>query len=152
VAPGRVVDVLTTLAENTPPTSLANLTPRTALGNHIVEDLGGGRFALYAHMQPGSVPPGIRAGSMLRRGQVIGRVGNTGSSTAPHLHFQITNGPRAVISEGRPYVFDRFNFTRIVTNVDAVTEHNAAGQFRPAAAPLERRGQLPLNGNVVDFP
>jgi len=102
-------------------------------------------------MQPGSAPPGIGAGSLLRRGQVIGRVGNTGSSTAPHLHFHITDGPLAVGSEGRPYVFDRFNFTRVVTNPDAV-EHNGPGRFRPAPAPVPRHRQLPLTGDVVDFP
>jgi hypothetical protein len=152
VAPGRVVSILTTLPENTPPTPLANLNPRNALGNHIVEDLGGGRFALYAHMQPNSIPAGIKLGSRLSRGEVIGAVGNTGSSTAPHLHFHISDGPDAVASDGRPYVFDSFQYTNVVQNTEAVTEDNAAGDFRAAAPPAERHDQLTLEGDVVTFP
>jgi Peptidase family M23 len=138
VAPGRVVSILATLPENTPPAPLANLNPQNALGNHIIEDLGDGRFALYAHMQPHSIPAGIRSGSRLARGQVIGRVGNTGSSSAPHLHFHITDGPDAVGSDGRPYVFSSFRYTGVVLNVDAVSDHlprpSSALQSRPRCA------------------
>jgi hypothetical protein len=152
VAPGRVVSVLTDLPENTPPTPLADLNTQNALGNHIIQDLGGGRYALYAHMQPGSIPAGIRVGSRLARGEAIGRVGNTGSSTAPHLHFHISDGPDAVGSQGRPYVFDSFAFTHTVQNQEAVDEVFAPADLAPAAPPVRRTRQLPLTGDVVDFP
>ena len=44
-----------------------------------------GRMTLYAHLEPGSVT--VRAGDRVRRGQLIGRSGNTGFSSGPHLHF-----------------------------------------------------------------
>ena len=152
VAPGRVVSVLTDLPENTPPTPLADLNTQNALGNHIIQDLGGGRYALYAHMQPGSIPAGIGVGSRLARGQAIGRVGNTGSSTAPHLHFHISDGPDAVGSQGRPYVVDGFTFTNTVRNPDAVGDELAVADLAPATPPGRRTRQLPLTGDVVDFP
>ena len=55
VSGGRVLETLDTMPENTPPTPATDLTPYTALGNHVIVAMGNGRFALYAHMQPGSV-------------------------------------------------------------------------------------------------
>ncbi|MGY1519491.1 M23 family metallopeptidase [Luteimonas sp. A482] len=46
-----------------------------------------GTMALYAHLQAGGVL--VRVGQLVRRGQAIGRSGNTGHSTAPHLHFVV---------------------------------------------------------------
>ena len=62
-------------------------------GNHVVLDLGGGRFAFYAHLQPGSLR--VKAGERVKAGQVLGLVGNSGNSTEPHLHFHISNGDLA---------------------------------------------------------
>jgi murein DD-endopeptidase MepM/ murein hydrolase activator NlpD len=64
--------------------------PRTGLqkvlGNHVI--LGDGQvYAAYAHLRPGSVA--VRAGQRVASGDLIGRVGHTGNSTSPHLHFQL---------------------------------------------------------------
>jgi murein DD-endopeptidase MepM/ murein hydrolase activator NlpD len=83
---------------------------------------------------------------------VIGRVGNTGSSSAPHLHFHITDGPDAVGSDGRPYVFSSFRYTGVVLNVDAIGEHFAQAKFRAAPPPPVRHKELTLNADVVAFP
>lgn len=55
VASGVVVDTRNDLPENTPPHPLPNLIVQNALGNNLIEDLGGGRYAVYAHLQPGRV-------------------------------------------------------------------------------------------------
>lgn len=48
-------------------------------------DLGDNRHAFYGHLLPGSLR--VKPGDRVRRGQVIGRLGNSGNSTGPHLHF-----------------------------------------------------------------
>jgi murein DD-endopeptidase MepM/ murein hydrolase activator NlpD len=151
VGSGIVVSVLNTLPENTPPHSLAHVTLQDALGNHVIEDLGGGRFATYAHMQPGSVA--VKVGQRIHRGQFLGRVGNTGSSTAPHLHFQITNGPGVIASNGEPYVFNHFTLTGEVLNLDAFLRDVDPEPAKVGAAqpPAVRRGQLPLQPDVITF-
>jgi murein DD-endopeptidase len=77
------------------------ITLDTVGGNYVVLDLGGGRYAFYAHLQPGSLR--VNSGDRVKRGQVIGLVGNSGNSTEPHLHFHVSDGVSPLGSEGLPY-------------------------------------------------
>jgi murein DD-endopeptidase MepM/ murein hydrolase activator NlpD len=106
VASGSVVATKDGIPENVPGvTSRAvAISSETVGGNHIVLDLGGGRYAFYAHLQPGSLK--VKVGDRVTRGQVIGLVGNSGNSTEPHLHFHISDGVSPLGSEGLPYVLD----------------------------------------------
>lgn len=61
-------------------------------GNHVVIDHGFGYTTLYAHMSDFEV----RQGQKVKRGEVIGYVGNTGTSTAPHLHYEVTKNGRQI--------------------------------------------------------
>jgi murein DD-endopeptidase MepM/ murein hydrolase activator NlpD len=65
---------------------------RWGYGNHIIIDHGFGYQTLYAHLSAFKV----RVGDKVKRGQVIGLVGNTGKSTAPHLHYEVHHHGRAV--------------------------------------------------------
>ncbi|HEX2660814.1 MAG TPA: M23 family metallopeptidase, partial [Polyangia bacterium] len=132
------------MAENTPTEPLPPPTIESAPGNYVVEQLDDGRFALYAHMRPGS--PRVKVGDRVRRGQVLGLVGNSGNSTGPHLHFHITDGPSPLGSNGLPYVFDRFD---LLATVD-LDDPNAPVVFTPP--PQERHDLLPKNGDIVAFP
>jgi murein DD-endopeptidase MepM/ murein hydrolase activator NlpD len=107
VADARVATVKEGIAENVP----ANRPPsgptlETMGGNLVVLDLGSGRYAFYAHLQPGSIR--VKTGDHVRVGQVLGLVGNSGNSNAPHLHFQISDRPSLLLSEGIPFVIDSF--------------------------------------------
>jgi hypothetical protein len=63
-------------------------------------------FVHYAHLQRNSVT--VKAGQAVRRGQVIGRLGNSGNTNAAHLHFNITDDPSPEAAQGLPFVFDAF--------------------------------------------
>jgi uncharacterized delta-60 repeat protein len=63
----------------------------TGAGNSVVIDHGNGEFGVYAHMQKGSVT--VEAGDMVSMGDPLGVVGNSGSSSGPHLHFGLVDDP-----------------------------------------------------------
>jgi len=103
-----VADAVVAATKDGIPENIPGLTSRavpitleTVGGNHIVLDLGGGRYAFYAHLQPGSLR--VKTGDRVTRGQVIGLVGNSGNSTEPHLHFHVSDGVSPLGSEGLPY-------------------------------------------------
>ena len=84
-AAGVVVESVDGVRDNRPQVQVDNR--RAPAGNHVVLDLGNGEFALLAHMQRGSVE--VRAGQRVRRGELLGRTGNSGNSSEPHLHFHV---------------------------------------------------------------
>ncbi|MGC1164959.1 MAG: M23 family metallopeptidase, partial [Solirubrobacterales bacterium] len=145
-ARGKVVAVVDGLPE-TPPGALPPATAASAAGNHVVVDLGKGRYALYAHLQPGSIS--VREGQRVAVGQQLGRLGSSGNSNAPHLHFHLMDGPEPLASNGIPYRFSRFTVAGSLTNF--------AGLFDGEPARIEpllrgaHRAQLPLNLQVIGF-
>jgi hypothetical protein len=80
--------------------------PADFAGNNVVERIGRRRYAIYAHMQTGSVL--VRRGQRLRTGQRIGLLGNSGNTTAPHLHFGIYDGPGPLTSNSVPFRLRQF--------------------------------------------
>ena len=78
--------------------------------NRVLLQHEGGEFTEYGHLQQGSVP--VKAGDRVRRGQPIGKIGNSGGSGMPHLHFALMiqapgeGGKSAWISV--PFVFEGF--------------------------------------------
>jgi murein DD-endopeptidase MepM/ murein hydrolase activator NlpD len=61
------------------------------VGNHVVIELGNGRFVLMAHLQKGSVL--VAKDEVVRVGQPIARCGNSGNTSGPHLHIQAQDKP-----------------------------------------------------------
>jgi len=115
----------------------------TALGNGVVIDLGDKKYACYGHMVNGSVR--VKAGDTVTEGQVIGLMGNTGNSDAPHLHFQvITDNPAVLGGEGYPIVYRSFDVT------GRFDEENVSGIFFNKSVPQQNR--LMENDVVVTFP
>lgn len=74
-----------------------------ALGNYIVIRHSGDEYSCYAHLKQGSVR--VKKGDIVKQGQPIGKVGHSGNSTEPHLHFQINDGPDPLYSRCKPVKF-----------------------------------------------
>jgi Peptidase family M23 len=122
------------------------------LGNYVALALPGGLTAFYAHLAPGSVK--VKAGDHVKAGEVIGLLGNTGGTLAPHLHFHIVNGPEVATSDGYPYVLRAFAVAGQVEDEALAASLEGKPGFPPrdAIKPEPREGELPLNFNIVDFP
>ncbi len=75
------------------------------LGNHVILRHGD-LFAGFAHLAPGSLA--VREGQQVRLGEVIGRVGHTGNSTTPHLHFQLMDTADPLTARGVPCAFESY--------------------------------------------
>jgi murein DD-endopeptidase MepM/ murein hydrolase activator NlpD len=82
---------------------------RSLLGNYVIMR-GGDVFAAFAHLAPGSVA--VSSGQAVRNGDVLGRVGHTGNSTAPHLHFQLMDSPDPLHARGVPCAFRAYEIMR----------------------------------------
>lgn len=79
------------------------------LGNHVVlrsVDL----YAGFAHLAPDSVA--VIPGQRVTAGELLGRVGHTGNSTSPHLHFQLMDSPDVLVARGIPCAFREYEVER----------------------------------------
>lgn len=152
VADATVVSVLDGLPERTAGTLPQDTTLQNVTGNHVILDLGGGRYGFYAHLQPGSLR--VKKGDRVKKGQVLALVGNSGNTTGPHLHFHVMDGLTALGAQGLPYVIDSFAVQGMVRDVPDDEGPSAFTEPLPVSPtpPRERRMQYPLENTVVDFP
>jgi hypothetical protein len=119
-------------------------------GNYIVLDLGNGIFAFYAHLRRNSVS--VSPGEHVKRGQVLAKLGNTGNTSAPHLHFHLMDGPSTLGSNGIPYVIDTFEYAGEVSAAKFASG-NLDGTWNDGLlrTPSVRHRQFPLDRAVIDF-
>jgi Peptidase family M23 len=152
VADATVHTVIDDIPENIPGEFPENITLEEADGNAVILDLGDEKYALYAHFQPGSIC--VTEGDQVTRGDVLGLVGNSGNSIAPHLHFHVMNRPLSLASNGLPYTIDSYTLLGATPGTEAFDQAEADGQplaiqrFDP---PVMSSGTLPLDQIVVRF-
>lgn len=77
--------------------------PDSIGGNYVAIDHGNGEFSVYAHLKAGSVA--VKVGDVVKTGQVVGKLGSSGNSTEPHLHFQVCDKPEPLNCVGIPVNF-----------------------------------------------
>jgi murein DD-endopeptidase MepM/ murein hydrolase activator NlpD len=111
-------------------------------GNTVVQRIRAGVYAFYSHFQPGTIR--VKKGDRIRSGEVLGKLGSSGNSTNPHLHFGLQRGPGVLTSDSVPFEIRRYTVTGMVRdvsfpNVDAST------------VDLRQRRTLPLLGTIADF-
>ncbi|MDH3306410.1 MAG: M23 family metallopeptidase [Acidimicrobiia bacterium] len=88
-AAGIVVDVENDLRDW--PIGGSESDRENARGNHVMLDIGEGRYLMFAHLRQGSAT--VAVGDRVVAGEVIGRVGNSGNTSEPHLHVQVQDSP-----------------------------------------------------------
>ena len=127
-------------------------------GNRVVIDLGDGRYAWYHHLKSGSLR--VRPGERVHRGQLVGLVGNSGQTSHPHLHFEITDSDVLGQGNGLPFVFECFSHEGRVVPMPSWYEVAEGDpqlwlsrehlRVQPGTAHVRWR-ELPLGGAVVRF-
>jgi murein DD-endopeptidase MepM/ murein hydrolase activator NlpD len=148
VADGIVVGVKDGIPDNVPQTKARAvlITLETIAGNYVLLDIGGGRFASYAHFQPNSLK--VKVGDRVKRGQVLGLVGNSGNSDLPHLHFHLTDAASTLGAEGVPYVFKSFVMQGVLKSN---TEIIKGGFKADPNTENKRQMEMPIQNAVVVF-
>jgi hypothetical protein len=107
------------------------ITLETVTGNTVILDLGGGQFAHYYHLQPGSLR--VKTGDRVQSGEVLARIGVSGDPNVPHLHFEVTTSATPLAGEGVPYVIDQYHV-------------KSAGDIWQT-----RTHELPMRDMLIDF-
>lgn len=108
--------------------------PGNVVGNHVTIRAADGTFALVAHLMRGSAT--VRRGDTVRAGDVVGRCGNSGNSSEPHVHAQLMDRRSLWTAAGVPMAFGRIAIGEADAPVDGLPaneEHMTAGD--PVAAP-----------------
>ena len=75
-------------------------------GNYIIIDHHNGEFSGYMHLKKGSVK--FQVGDKVTQGEVIAKLGNSGDSFSPHLHYQLNNATTLLNSDGIPIYFSDY--------------------------------------------
>jgi hypothetical protein len=154
VADGKVVGMLNDLDDQKPGKlpDPDTITIDTVDGNHVVLDIGGGYFAFYAHLQKNSVT--VRVGDQVKKGAVLGKLGNSGNTSGPHLHFHVMTGPSVLGSDGVPYVIESFNLAGQIDIAAFEAAPDLTGNWGKGrlSKPERHEREFPLNFNIIDFP
>jgi hypothetical protein len=95
----------------------------------VVVKHGDQLFGCYAHLAPGSVS--VKVGDRVTRGQLLGKVGNSGNTTQPHLHLHFTRGPEVLRDQAVPVGFAGIR----------IRGRDRGDQLQP---------QLPRDGEIVE--
>ena len=151
MADGPVVAVIDGLPEQVPGRAPTGLPLDQYGGNHIVQDIGDGNYAFYAHLKTGSVK--VKVGDQLTAGQVIAALGNTGNSDAPHLHFHVMSTPDPLRSNGLPFVFKSFRLDSRVASQDALDPLRSGkpAPMQPGFAASRRNRRQPTGSRRDDL-
>ncbi len=129
-AAGVVIAAKNSHRDNPRPGGWLDIFQRDPRGNFVTIDHGG-EYSVLAHLREGSVT--VRPGDRVSAGEVIGRCGNSGNSTEPHLHFHVQDRPHFVLGMGLPVPVVG---VAVDTNTDPLTTTIRAGQqVRPADEP-----------------
>jgi Peptidase family M23 len=159
VAAGTVVSIRDGMPEQTPNVPVVGINQLEDYGgNNVVVQIEPNVWAFYAHLQPGSIA--VQVGDQVTAGQLLGLLGNTGNSTAPHLHFQLSDGPNVLLANSVPFAFENYTLAGTFDeslDIEAEDSEAAAATVPPAIVPImgtptAQFSTYPLDLTVQDFP
>lgn len=145
VADGTVVSIQDGLPNETPFEAMIAKSRSDFGGNQVILEIASNVFALYAHLQPGSLA--VKVGDAVKAGSRIAKIGNSGPSSGPHLHFGLSDKPDFWAGRSLPFVFDSF------TLVGAI-DFDASKEDKLVILPDSRqvRSAYPLYGGIQNYP
>ena len=145
VADATVVSVNDGVPESVPFNAEPPETKQGFGGNQVILEIAPGVFAAYAHLQPGSITVGV--GDDVEVGDVLAKLGNTGPSQGPHLHFGLLDKPDLFTGRSLPFVHEAFT---VVGTVDFAALTGDELVIAPESRELSEA--YPLYGVIVNFP
>jgi hypothetical protein len=145
VADATVAAVRDDMAEPQTIDAIPKVSIGDASGNYVALDLGRGRYAFYEHLQRGIR---VRPGQRVKRGEVIGKVGLTGSGSMPHLHFHVADANSLLGAEGLPFTIDRVAF---IGSYSSIEEFGRGGPWTPFSGRQAAGPSTPGPNMVVRF-
>lgn len=86
-------------------------------GNSVILKTVNNEYLFFAHFKQNTV--NIKVGDVIKKGQLLGRCGNSGNSSEPHLHFHIQDAPCFDTATGIKCYFDR-----IYVNGKIIDDHS----------------------------
>jgi peptidase M23-like protein len=98
-------------------------------GNHILLEVAPDEYLVVAHLLAGSIA--VKAGQSVARGEIVGRVGNSGNTSEPHVHVHLQDRPTPDQGEGIPLLFSNYRLEASGRVVDRGIPHGG-----------QRRGRL----------
>ena len=144
VADGTVVSVQDGKPETAPNVPMKPATKEDYGGNHVMLQIAPDVFAMYVHLHPGSLR--VKVGDRVRAGTPLARIGNTGPSLGPHLHFGLSDKPDLYAGRSLPFGFH--SFTKM-----GMIDFEASRADKVIVVPDLRpvRSAYPLYGSVLNF-
>ncbi len=148
---GTVVSVRNGMPDQTPNAPAENLLEAADYGgNQVTVQMADGVWAFYGHLIADSLA--VEVGETVVTGQVLGLLGNSGNSTAPHLHFGLLDGPDPLANNSLPWVFDAYT---LLGDLDEAARGDFLAPGGSASVivgtPRQEAGTLPLNWTVTQF-
>jgi Peptidase family M23 len=145
VADGSVVSIHDGMPDQTPFVLMVPKSKSDYGGNNVILEIAPNVFAWYAHLRQDSLT--VKVGDAVKAGALIAKLGNSGPSEGPHLHFGLIDKPDAIVGRSLPFVFDSF------TLVGAI-DFDASKGDRLLILPDSRqvRFAYPLYGGIQNYP
>jgi hypothetical protein len=148
---GKVVTVVRDIKDQVPGAP-APVSAEEAAGNQVIVEMKGKHFVMYAHFEPNTIT--VHVGDSVKTGQVLGKLGNSGSSSTPHLHIQVMDEPSPLSGRGLPFVFDHVQRRkRFAGTLDDEGKQTFSGEplTLAPATPVDLYKKMPLTFDVLDF-